>query len=87
MVRSFRTNIFQDHVDMLKDSEVSDVDYQWDLLHPGDCIFIPAQYMHQVLYLNAIYFPNLFSVKINCTSEWYVHFAQPTKIITCDCFE
>ncbi|KAL5254180.1 hypothetical protein ACHWQZ_G013822 [Mnemiopsis leidyi] len=41
-------DINQNKVDMLEDSSVADVDYQWDVLHPGDCIFIPAQYSHQV---------------------------------------
>ncbi|XP_063681914.1 uncharacterized protein LOC134816848 isoform X2 [Bolinopsis microptera] len=41
-------NINQNRVDMLEQSSIADVDYQWDMLYPGDCIFIPAQYTHQV---------------------------------------
>ena len=38
----------QTSVDLVAEPTVSDVDYQWDMLYPGDCIFIPSQYAHQV---------------------------------------
>ena len=43
--------LFQNRVDMLEQSSIADVDYQWDMLYPGDCIFIPAQYSHQVTFI------------------------------------
>ena len=38
----------QNSVDLEKETNLTDVDYQWTLLEAGDCIFIPSHYMHQV---------------------------------------
>ncbi|CAH1264201.1 TYW5 [Branchiostoma lanceolatum] len=42
------THMNVDKVDLVKNPEVSEVPWTWATLQPGDCIFIPSRYFHQV---------------------------------------
>ena len=37
-----------DRIDMYKFKRIAEVPWSWATVYPGDCIFIPAQYIHQV---------------------------------------
>ncbi|XP_035673960.1 uncharacterized protein LOC118414197 [Branchiostoma floridae] len=42
------THMNVDKVDLVKNPEVAEVPWTWATLKPGDCIFIPSRYFHQV---------------------------------------
>ncbi|XP_077985372.1 uncharacterized protein LOC144440018 [Glandiceps talaboti] len=42
------TSINVDSIDMLKFPAIDNVQWTWTTLLPGDCIYIPAEYVHQV---------------------------------------
>ncbi|ESN91780.1 hypothetical protein HELRODRAFT_165856 [Helobdella robusta] len=42
------SDIDMDQINMFKDREIGNVPWRWSTLRPGDCIFVPAGYLHQV---------------------------------------
>ncbi|KAI8480454.1 hypothetical protein Bbelb_418250 [Branchiostoma belcheri] len=42
------THMDVDKIDLVKNPQVAEVPWTWATLLPGDCIFIPSQYFHQV---------------------------------------
>ncbi|XP_031552932.1 uncharacterized protein LOC116290090 [Actinia tenebrosa] len=62
------TLIDPDKVDMLEYPRVANVSWQYTTLQPGDCVFLPSEYIHQVRsYIRSISVTMLFTTETNNT--------------------